>query len=201
MSNKKIIFFGYGANRNRQKISQIIGYDPGEGVGAVLENYILCIQLLIQVPEPIRKFLTQVYGPEFKSYTIRKGEGLVSGTIWELTEEDIGKIHQWEFIGSWREMVNIAVTTSRLTQIQAITEKAPDQQDYEEVVDGLLYDEFRFIDLPQTRAKQTRQYYTQKQIGEIEHWLSQQADFPVIHTQILNSNTKPQAIKQFSTKK
>lgn len=75
----KILFFGYGANRSREKIKKVISKDPGEGIGAVLEGYVLVDQALMQIPEPPREFLRKVYGNNFKSYSIKKGAGCYPG--------------------------------------------------------------------------------------------------------------------------
>lgn len=95
----KILFFGYGANRSRNKLRTLLNRDPGENVGAVVEGYCLGIQTLKQIPEEIKGTLKSIYGENFKAYTLKKGRGIVSGSLWEISTEEIEVIKNWEFVG------------------------------------------------------------------------------------------------------
>lgn len=168
------LFFGYGANRARSKIAYIIGRDPGEHVGAIVEGYVLAVQHLTNVPEKPQSLLRELYGNEFKSYTLRKGEGLVLGMVWELSDEELGKIKEWEFVGIWREIVEIEVKSSGGKMVKILTEKVLDNLKVNEVADGLLYSEFDFIKNDEALNPMEKQYYTNEQIKKIKNWLKSQ---------------------------
>ncbi len=167
----QILFFGYGANRSRQKIQEIIGKDLGEGIGAILNGYTLNIQNLNQIPEKVQDFLRKLYGNDFKAYTIKKGEGVVLGVIWKIDVKDLEKFKEWEFVGLWREIVEIEVTTSTDEVVKVITEKSMDQFPSTFIVDGLIYDTFAFTK-QKVHSPDQQQYYTQKQITTIRNWLA-----------------------------
>jgi hypothetical protein len=172
----KKLFFGYGANRSRSKITQIIGHDPGEGVGAILEGYALHNQKLDQIPDPAKAILTKLFGHSFQAYTIRPGEGIVGGIIWSFTQEDLKKIEEWEFVGVWREIVEVIVKSEDLYTVKVLTEKVFDKFSVSNKVDGLYYDEFSFTRVAQEAAPQMNEYYTQKQIEEIRSLIAEQKE-------------------------
>jgi hypothetical protein len=173
----KVLFFGYGAYRNKNKLAQVLGHTLGEGVGAVLEGYVLVYQTLNQLPANIGEFLRGVYGNDFKAYTIRKGSGVVSGIIWEITNEDLEIIKKWEFIplSPWREIVGINLKSSGGKEVKAFTEKAKDDQPATKITDGLDYEEFENIRQdPNKKQSNDNPYYTQQQIEKIKSWLAKQ---------------------------
>jgi hypothetical protein len=168
---EKILFFGYGANRSKQKIKEIIGREPDQGVGAVLKGYTLNVQNLTQIPTDVQNFLQKLYGNEFKAYTLKKGQGIVVGVIWELNEEDLEKFKEWEFIGAWRELVDVEVETSSGDTVKVLTEKSMDKFPSTFIVDGLIYDVFAFSKR-KVASPDEQQYYTQKQITTLRNWLA-----------------------------
>lgn len=170
----RVLFFGYGANKSRSKIQQIIGKDPGLGVGAILEGYTLNLQSINQIPDIPRQILLKLYSGEFKAYTIRKGDGVVVGAIWEIEEEDLNKIKEWEFVDVWREIIEVSVKTSSEETLKVITEKAKDEFQTEFIVDGLLYDVFGFTKKASDPTKD--QYYTQKQLAKIRSWIAKETN-------------------------
>jgi hypothetical protein len=133
-------YFGYGFLRDRKSIATVIGRDPGEGRSGVIQGYKLAYQNLDQVPEKIRPILEKSWGGEFKAYTLRKGQGIVAGTIWMLTDEDIKKIHIWEFVGGWRNSESGVATSNTGEQVNVMVTKVPDDQPVKEFVDGILYE-------------------------------------------------------------
>lgn len=136
----KILYFGYGANRSSQKIFEILGKEPGGGNSAVLEGFNLYTQTLSQIPEKPRSILEKVWGGEFRSYTLKKGEGSVAGVLWELDEDELKKLQEWEFVGYWKEMIQVPIKTSSGETVYAVTEKVTDDQSVEGKVDGLFYE-------------------------------------------------------------
>lgn len=170
----KVLFFGYGAYRNKGKISQVLGHNPGEGVGAVLEGYVLVYQTIDQLPESLREFFRGVYGNDFRAYTIRKGEGVVSGMLWEINDEDLVTLKKWEFEGIWREVVEVTVKSSGGKDARAFTEKANGDQPFHEITDGLSYEEFENKRAVQNQKSSEDPYYTNLQIEKIKKWLKTQ---------------------------
>lgn len=136
---KLVYYFGYGAYRDPQKMRESIGKQPKGGYGAIAENYNLCLQTLAEIPKEAAAIMEQVWGKNFQSYTIRKGSGIVAGTVWELVENDFTTMKEWNFIGPWRELVIIDFKTFDGRILKGITEKALDEQPVSKVVDGIQY--------------------------------------------------------------
>lgn len=136
----KILFFGYGAYRSRNKVLRVLGKEPVGGRGAILEGYELAIEPLELVPDGPRKILEQVWGKSFRSYTLKKGKGLVAGRIWELDDDDMN-LAEWEFVGVWRELVQVEVTLSNKQTVKAIADKIINTDNLIEIVDGLNYED------------------------------------------------------------
>jgi hypothetical protein len=135
----KILYFGYGAYRSRNKVLRILGKEPVGGYGALLDGYQLAIEPLELVPEGLPKqILERIFGKSFRSYTIKKGEGLVAGVIWEFDDHDL-KLAEAEFIGTWRELVNIEVMLANKQKVKAITDKIIKSDQLTEIADGLNY--------------------------------------------------------------
>jgi hypothetical protein len=173
---KKFLFFGYGANSDRQKIKQIIGRDPGEGVGAILDNYVLAVQELSLIPEPPRNLLAQIYGNSFKAYTLKKGQGVVSGVLWELNDDELAIFKKWEFVGVWREIIEVEVKSAGQKPVSVLTEKSMDQFPVAQVADGVTYEPFNFKEIEKNnKSPKEDPHYTKQQIEMIKNWLAAQA--------------------------
>jgi len=138
----KILFFGYGANKDTNRLKEILGKYPEGGQGAVLESYNLAIQNLNQIPPTARQILKKIWGDNFHAYTIRKGNGFVEGRVWLIEEEDLEKIKQWEFVGedNWREIATVEVANSEGKKMSVMTEKSRDSYLVEKIIDGLNYE-------------------------------------------------------------
>lgn len=163
-----VYFFGYGANRNREKLRQILGKYPELEFGGIIEGYQLCFQTLDQIPKGPKEVLQKLYGDSFKGYTLKKGEGVVGGAVFQLEKKDFEYIKEWEFVGMWRELIPVTVKTAGGKAIQALTEKAMNDTVISDVVDGLLYDEFSFVE---TKEKQ-KEFYTKEQLTYIRQQLN-----------------------------
>lgn len=158
-----VFFFGYGANRNKEKIKEIIGHYPALELGGILEGYQLAYQTLEQIPNPPKEILEKIFGSNFKAYTLKKGDGIVEGTLWQVTEDEAKLIREWEYDGIWREFIQVSIKTAGNKEVRALTEKSNDTYPTIDVVDGLQYDEFLNTDL-QTAQKQ---YYSENQLNII----------------------------------
>ena len=135
-----ILFFGYGANRSNERLKDIFGKELEGGYGTVLEGYVLAVQVLEQIPSQAKDILQKVWGQDFKSYTIKPGKGIVAGVVWELDNNQLEVLKEWEFIGIWRELIQVTVTTFDQKTLNVMTEKSPDESSITEIVDGLNYE-------------------------------------------------------------
>jgi hypothetical protein len=169
------LFFGYGANRSKSKIVSILGHEPGKFVGAVLLHFNLGVQKLSDIPEAAQRIMKEVYGNDFKAYSLTPGEGVVIGTLWQISDEDLAKIKEWEMDGLWREIIEVEVMSSGGKIVKAFTEKSKDEFGISEVIDGIIYSEFDFERKEKIPNAEEDAYYTQEQIEKIKKWLDAQA--------------------------
>lgn len=145
-------FFGYGANRNGNRLREILNKGPLEGSGAIAEGFDLGIQTLNQIPEDVQKILRRVWGNSFRAYTLVPGKGIVSGAVWTLDEEDFRVIKDFEFIDQWSKFEVIKVKKFNGEIIEAITTRVFDNAEISEIVDGINY----IDNLNGERLKQTK---------------------------------------------
>lgn len=144
----KYLFFGYGANRDKKRIEDILKASELEGEdlevkggeGARVDGLVLAIQDLTQIPEKVQEVLEKVWGDSFRAYTLKPGIGQVAGVIWELNERQFKALKDWEFDGVWREVIEREVIASDQRKIKVYTEKAFDNSPIKEIVDGLNYE-------------------------------------------------------------
>lgn len=99
-SIEKILYFGYGANRDRRMMAAITGNENLVGRPGMLRRFVLCVQRLDQVPASPRAILEESWPSSFESYIIRPGKenDWVTGTIWELTPLERDLVANWELI-------------------------------------------------------------------------------------------------------
>ncbi len=173
MTNK-VLYFGYGANRDARMIAAILGKPAEQLVGrpAVLQDYQLGVQTLEQIPDTVmpnapepkspRQILRNVWGEGFESYVIEYHPGCkVSGTVWELTPEERERVRDWElFDYGWYEDCEGKAISEDGSEIDVITEKTRNDQVLDREVDGMDYEtwladpvKFEYI------AKRVRQEY------------------------------------------
>lgn len=145
----KILFFGYGAYQDRERVEmalKVSGFEGEDlkfkgGYGARLDGMLLAIQKLKQItPSDVQKVLERVWGENFLCYTLKPGNGQVAGVIWELTPKQFEVIKENEFIGTWREIVEAEAITTDQKHIKVLTEKAFDNAPISDIVDGLNYE-------------------------------------------------------------
>lgn len=157
----EIVFFGYGANKDIYRLTEILGKEPEGGDGALLSGFNLATQDLEQIPEKPKNLLEKIWGEKFQAYTLTRGQGFVQGRIWKLSADDLEKIKEWEFVGKggWRELITVEVVNSDGKKIVALTEKSSDSYQISEIVDGLNY--------PTNLNKEGKRYYSKEDEGEI----------------------------------
>lgn len=144
----KALFFGYGANRDKKRIEEILKASglTGEdlsvegGYGARVDGMLLAIQNLEQIPDDARKTLSEVWGTNFRAYTLKLGNGQVSGVLWGLNEKQFEALKTWEHDGVWRKFIEIEIITTDQHKLKAFTDKALDDTHVVQFVDGLNYE-------------------------------------------------------------
>ncbi len=127
---EKVLYFGYGANRDSRMMAAITGNKNLKGRPEVLRGFSLCIQRLDQVPDTIvpsapvqispRKILEGNWPSNFTSYIIKEdSEGQVNGTIWELTPLERELVRDWELVDfGWYEDKAATVVTLDRQEVQ-----------------------------------------------------------------------------------
>lgn len=153
MTNK-VLYFGYGANRDARMIAAITGKTVEQLVGhpAVLQDYQLGIQGLEQIPDTVppnspadisaREILRRGWGDGFESYVVEYRPGQkVRGTIWELSPEDRERVRDWELLDyGWYEDCEGKAITAEGTEIDIVTERIRGDQKIGREVDGMNYE-------------------------------------------------------------
>lgn len=141
MVGKPVNYFGYGANRVRSRLEQIIARRLSGGEGAILSDYSLCFQSVDQIPSPARELMMRIWGKTFRCYSILpQPRHLTAGVIWVLRPDELELIKTWEFVGVWKELIQVTVTTAKGLVVNAWTEKVLPGQRVTWYVDGLSYE-------------------------------------------------------------
>ena len=142
------LFFGYGAYRDRKRIEIIFNLSKftGDdlkvegGFGARADGYVLAVQNLDQIPKDSRRSLLEVWGENFRCYTIKPGVGQVAGVLWGLNAKQFQAFKEWECDGVWREFVEIEIITTDQHKLKAFADKAINDNEIAQIVDGLNYE-------------------------------------------------------------
>ncbi len=135
-----VYYFGYGILKNQDVVKEIIGTIPKGGYGGILEGFDLGYQNLDQIPEPSKKILFGLYGFNFKAYTIRKGNGYISGIIWELNQKEFNFIKEWEFVGVWRNVISVPIKLFNGHLITSFTTSIFYDQTIKGYIDSINYE-------------------------------------------------------------
>lgn len=170
---KKILYFGYGANSQREMMEAITGNKNLVGQPGVLKGFKLCIQRMDQVPDSVfpdspapvspKKILKESWGKDFEAYIIKLGadKDEVFGTVWELTPQERELVRDWELIdfGWYKDFKGKAVTVDGKT-VDIQTEGLREGQEIDREVDGKNYPPFlnRFEDFQRVAEKARREF-------------------------------------------
>ena len=172
-----INYFGYGANRHPRMIAAITGRLASELVGrpGILEGFSLAIQNIDQVPDAVledapapispQALLRESWDDSFRSYVIRQSkDGRVSGTIWELTQDDRERVRDWELIDfGWYKDAEGDATMEDGQQIPVVTERLGDNQVFTQDVDGSDYETWlNPVERFETVAAKARQEFDER---------------------------------------
>ena len=147
----KILYFAYGNNREQRIMQALTGNKNLVGHEATLKGYVLGIQRLDQVPNtrlsglPVSPYeaIRRNWSDGFESYVIKKGDGEVTGMVWELTPEERELVRDWELIelGWYKDAKGEAVLKDG-KKIEIETYVLGDNQEIDRIVDGKEYNSF-----------------------------------------------------------
>lgn len=166
----KILYFGYGANSQREMMEAITGNKSLVGQPAVLGGFKLCIQKMDQIPDSVRNILQENWGKDFETYIIKHGKETdeVAGTVWELTDQERELVRDWELIdvGWYKDIKGKALVNGRGVDIQ--TEGFREGQEVDREVDGRNYPPFlnRLEDFQRVATKAREEYLERNRIKE-----------------------------------
>lgn len=170
---QKILYFGYGANSQREMMEAITGNRNLKGQPGILKGYALCVQKLSQVPDSVsptapvpvspKKILKESWGDNFETYIIKPDKnGEVAGTIWELSRQERELVRDWELIdfGWCKDMEGKAVTKDG-KEVDAQTEGFREGQEVAREADGKNYKPFlnRLEDFQRVAEKARGEYF------------------------------------------
>ena len=144
MDDEKIQFFGFGTLTLPEIVEAITGHTNIVGHEATLEGYVLGIQSIADLPtEKLKEILSSVWGADFTSYAIAKGDGVIKGVIWELTPRDMELLKNWELVElGWFKECKATATTKDGTAHKVMTLEVDTTQGLTRV-NGLSFDPLR----------------------------------------------------------
>lgn len=175
----RVLYFGFGANREVAVLAEVLGKSPDEMVGspASLKGYELVIQSIPNIPSKIvekapvkispRAMMSRVWGDGFQSYSIRRqDDSSVSGTIWVVTTDESKRIEDWELTElGWNKRRTVRVYEQSGIEVDVYTDVIDDSQPFDRVVDGTNYVTF-LNDIVKSLqvARKARQAYDERQL-------------------------------------
>lgn len=177
---KKILYFGYGANRDPKMMEWITGNKNLVGTQGVLKGYRLCVQRLDQVPDSVfstapvnvspKEILEESWKEDFETYIIKPdANSEVAGTIWELSSQDRELVREWELIdfGWYKDMKGKAVTKDG-KEMDVQTEGLREGQGIDKEVHGKDYPPFlnKLEDFQRVAEKARREYFERQRTKE-----------------------------------
>ncbi|MDP3728838.1 MAG: gamma-glutamylcyclotransferase family protein [bacterium] len=123
---KKIFYFGYGANAYPEMIEALLGR-KAKGKKAILKDYGLFLQSFSEVPSKAQSLLQKCgWGKTFLSYIITPCKGsVVHGTLWEMTSQERAIIGEWELHHFWYIPIKVRIDTKNKKGILVQTEIIP----------------------------------------------------------------------------
>lgn len=177
----KILYFGYGANSQREMMEAITGNKNLVGQQGILRGFKLCIQKMDQIPDSAfptspaqispKKIIEENWGPEFETYMIKPGEVTdeVAGTVWELTPLQRELVRDWELVdlGWYKDMKGKAVTKDG-KEVEIQTEGFREGQEVDREINGKEYLPFlnRVEDFQRVAEKSRREYLDRNNLQE-----------------------------------
>lgn len=152
-TGKTIKYFGYGSNADKDMMVHMVGRDDIKGEPGKLIGYQLCVQSLDQIRDivpptsPIkdspRTVIRRSFGDKFDLFiAVAKPDAVAFGTIWDLTQDEIDLVKNWELVdcGMQEEVQAIAMNTVSGELIPVETQAVVDPPaNYYVVIEGNDY--------------------------------------------------------------
>ncbi len=151
----KILYFGYGANSQREMITAITGNRNLVGQSGILKGFKLCVQRMDQIPDSVfpgspasvspKQIIKDNWPDSFETYIIKPaGEAdQVTGVIWELTPLERELVRDWELVDfGWYKDIEGKAVTQDGKEIDIQTEGLREDQHIDREVDGKNYKPF-----------------------------------------------------------
>lgn len=170
----KILYFGYGANSQREMMGAITWNQNLVGQPGTLKGFKLCIQKLNQVPDTVfpaspipispKKILEESWHDNFETYIIKPGEETdeISGTVWELTPLERELVRDWELVdfGWYKDLKGKAITKDS-QEVDVQTEGLREGQEVDREVNGISYEPFlnRLEDFQRVAQRSREEYF------------------------------------------
>lgn len=151
---KKVLYFGYGANSQIEMMEAITGNKNLKGISASLSGAALYVQRLDQSPNQVfptspvpispQALLRESWDDSFTTYMIKPKEWcFVKGTVWELTPQERELVRKWELVDfGWYKDMQAKALTEDGREIEVVTEGWREGQDIDREVDGNNYSPF-----------------------------------------------------------
>ncbi len=178
----KVLYFGYGANRDIRMMEAITGNKNLNGQPADLKGFTLVVQRKNQIPDTVLtdapaplspRSLLEDWPDNFESYNIKPGAETdeVSGTIWELTPLERDLVRDWELIdfGWYKDLENLKAITQDGKEITVETEGLREDQEIARQVNGKSYETFLMPieDFQRIAIKTREEFLARLQEGEL----------------------------------
>ncbi|MBI2613612.1 MAG: hypothetical protein HYW62_02475 [Candidatus Levybacteria bacterium] len=160
---QKILYFGYGANSQREMMEAITGNKNLVGQPGVLRGFKLCVQRMDQVPDLPKKILKESWPDSFETYIIKPGKETdeVAGTVWELTPLERELVKDWELVDfGWYKDIRGKVVMQDGKEVDVQTEGFREGQEVDREVNGRNYKPFlnRLKDFQRVAEKARKEY-------------------------------------------
>jgi len=168
---KKILYFGYGANSQREMMEAITGNKNLAGQQGILRGFKLCVQRMDQVPDLPKRILKDSWGDDFETYIIKPGEETdeVMGTVWELIPLERELVRDWELVDfGWYNDIEGKAVTKDGQEVEIQTEGFREGQEVDREVDGKNYKPFlnRLEDFQRVAEKARKEYLERTKMQE-----------------------------------
>ncbi|MBI4089358.1 MAG: hypothetical protein HY424_01465 [Candidatus Levybacteria bacterium] len=171
---QKILYFGYGANSQREMMEAITGNRNLVGQPGVLKGFKLCVQRMDQVPDSVspnspvpvspKQIIKDNWPDSFETYIIKPGDDAdrVVGTVWELTPLERELVRDWELVDfGWYKDIKGKAVTQDVKEINIETEGLREDQQIDREVDGKDYKPFLnpLADFQRVAEKSRKEYF------------------------------------------
>ncbi|OGK43666.1 hypothetical protein A2957_02860 [Candidatus Roizmanbacteria bacterium RIFCSPLOWO2_01_FULL_38_11] len=155
MNKTYVKYFGFGTNKDLDMMVHMVGRSDLVGEPGRLIGFDVCIQksreMREEIPEtsplkiPPKDLIIQNWGPDFDMFVSRPNpNGIAYGTIWDLTQDEIDLVKEWEAVdyGVQDEVWAIAIDSKgHFVQVETQTLLKPTDK-IDRIITGEDYDPY-----------------------------------------------------------